>query len=205
MKKIKPLNLIAVFCTFVLICAIFVPFLPLSGESDIYNEAVRLHVLANSNTEEDQELKLKVRNCVLEVLKEKMSYAKTKDEAIKIINNNTAELKQAAIDCIEKYGYDYNVELTLTEEYYPTRIYAGVSMPKGRYTSLRILIGEATGRNWWCVLYPPLCTSAAEPKSTLSEAGFTPAQVRILTEGENPKYKIKFKFLEMFSSIKEIF
>ena len=91
--------------------------------------------------------------------------------------------------------------MTLDREYYPTREYEGVSMPAGTYLSLRVMIGEAKGQNWWCVLYPPLCTSSAKPESTLKQAGFTPAQIRVLTEGESPRYKLKFKFLEFFESL----
>ncbi len=195
MKKI-----LICFCTFVFILALITPLLPLKGEGDIYENTIRLHVLANSDDPKDQELKLKVRDSILERVSGELSDCKTRLEAEKKVEDISDDILITAQNTICENGFDYTVHLTLDHEYYPTREYEGVSMPAGTYLSLKIMIGEAEGQNWWCVLFPPLCTSSAKPKSTLKEAGFTPDQIRILTEDENPKYKLKFKFLELFES-----
>ena len=87
------------------------------------------------------------------------------------------------------------------DEYFPTRRYGVVRMPAGRYTAVRVKIGRAEGHNWWCVLYPALCTSSAQPQKVLSEAGFTPAQIRLLTDGESPRYVLRFRFLDWLTQL----
>lgn len=186
------------FCTLVFIAAVLLPLLPLEGEAQVYDSAIRLHVLANSDSDEDQALKLKVRDSILELVSKEIEGCNTRYDAQCKVEDIRDDITIAAQNRIYAEGYDYAVHVTLDNEYYPTREYEGVRMPAGTYLSLRVLIGDAEGQNWWCVLYPPLCTSAAKPESTLKEAGFTPSQIRILTEGESPRYKLKFKILEMF-------
>lgn len=199
----KTKRFLIIFSTFVFILALVLPLLPLSGETDIYDEAIRLHVLANSDSEEDQNLKLKVRDNVLELVRQKIECCHTRYEAEQTIESNIAKIEKCAIETIKSENYDYPVKVTLTNEYYPTREYEDVRMPAGTYASLRILIGNAEGHNWWCVLYPPLCTSSAEPKKTLQQSGFSDPQIRVLTENENPKYVLKFRTLEFFEAIIE--
>ncbi len=175
-------------------------FLPSFSEAEIYEKVLRFHVLANSDTPEDQALKLKVRDAVLE-------YSSTFGDIDGIENAEekySAELeniKNIAEKVIEENGYEYSVSVGLGYEYYPTRQYEDVSLPAGEYLSLKIMIGESSGQNWWCVLYPPLCISAASAKDKLVEAGFTPEQMLIITDRENTRYKVKFKILE---GVKEI-
>lgn len=194
-----------IFCTFVFLLGAILPLLPLSGETMIYDEAIRLHVLANSDSEEDQALKLKVRDSVLSCVRDKIEKCTTRYEAHATVESEIAEIEKCASDVIKNEGYDYPVKVTLTNEYYPTREYEDVRMPAGTYSSLRVLIGNADGQNWWCVLYPPLCTKSAEAKKTLSESGFTPSQIRILTDKESPKYILKFRVLEALEEIIENF
>lgn len=189
---------LVIFCTLVLLSLIITPLLPLNGEEEIYDNTIRLHVLANSDSNEDQTLKLKVRDSVLTRVRRELAECNTRLEAEQKIEDIADDIMICAQDTIRNNGYDYNVHMTLEHEYYPTREYEGVRMPAGTYLSLKIMIGEAQGKNWWCVLFPPLCTSSAKPKATLKEAGFTPSQIRILTEDEAPKYKIKFRLLELF-------
>lgn len=195
MKKI-----LICFSTLVFIAALLLPLLPLQGEAEVYENAIRLHVLANSDSEEDQSLKLKVRDSVLELVSKEISECSTRYDAECKVTDIRDDIAIAAQNTVYAEGYDYPVHISLSSEYYPTREYEGVKMPAGTYMSLRVLIGDAEGQNWWCVLYPPLCTSAAKPKNTLKEAGFTPEQIRILTEGESPRYKLKFKILELFEA-----
>ena len=192
---------IILICTAILVVCSVLPFLPLYGESKVYTDTIRLHVLANSDSDEDQALKLKVRDVVLDAVGHLTSGCRSKEEAERVIGDNLGILTDAAKDAVALEGSDYDVKLTFDTEQYPEREYDGVRLPAGKYTSLRVLIGDAAGHNWWCVLYPPLCVSAAEPVEELAEAGFTGEQIRVLCDNENPKYVLRFRILEFIESI----
>lgn len=173
-------------------------FIPSKEECEIYNSTVRLHVIANSDSEEDQKLKLRVRDAIVEQMS---TYnAKTKEEALEYINNDKDNLKKIAEECIKNEGFNNSVSIEIGEESYPTREYEDFALPAGKYTSLRVIIGEGEGQNWWCVLYPPLCTSyAIKPENEeYIDVGFTKEQFNLIT-GNEKEYKIKFKLLEMAS------
>lgn len=190
-----------IFSLLTLFTAALLPILPLQGEEEIYDKTLRLHVLANSDSYEDQALKLKVRDTLLSEISEFIGRADTRQEAETLVSQHKNQLEEAAEKTVKNNGYKYDVKITLTEEYYPTREYDGIRLPAGRYMSLRVLIGKAEGRNWWCVLFPALCTSSAKAEDELKSAGFTSSQIKVLTEGESPRYKIKFRILEFFESI----
>lgn len=173
--------------------------LPVHNESEIYNNVLRLHVIANSDSAEDQSLKLLVRDAILIKAQELLSDVSSKEKAEKIISQNADELRLTAENTIRQNGYTYPVEIKLGEESYPTKNYESCAFPAGEYTSLQIKIGDAAGENWWCVLYPPLCLSAATDQDTFAEVGITDGQYQIITESKNSKYKIRFKILESFS------
>lgn len=188
-------------CISFLLAFTVMSFIPVSGEEEIYDNMIRLHVLANSDSPEDQELKLKVRDAVLEEA-EKISCTGP-DEAYIKAKDSLGVLKTAAESKIREEGYSYSVDVVLGEEKYPERDYDGFALPSGTYTSLRVLIGDAAGKNWWCVLYPPLCTAAAtEREEVFIAAGFTKGQYETITETENKRYRVKFKIVEI---IKELF
>ena len=147
-------------------------FLPVHGERDIYDTVVRLHVLANSDSEEDQALKLMVRDGVLEAAAPLVEGCTTQAEAIEVLTAHLAELEAAAFSVVQSEGYDYPVTVLLGEEDYPTRTYESCAFPAGTYVSLRVLIGEGEGQNWWCCLFPPLCLSAATDNSSDNEDAF---------------------------------
>ena len=176
-------------------------FLPVHGERDIYDTVVRLHVLANSDTEEDQALKLMVRDGVLEAAAPLVEGCTTQTEAVEALTAHLNDLEAAALAVIESEGYDYPVTVLLGEEDYPTRTYESCAFPAGTYVSLRVLIGEGEGQNWWCCLFPPLCLSAATAKQDNEDAflqvGLTKDQYGIITETEKTKYKVRFKLLEV--------
>ncbi len=177
------------------------PFLPVNGESEIYDNTLRLHVLANSDDEQDQALKLLVRD---EIIKKAESLAvdcSDIDSAKTVYGENLSLFKQIAQKVIIQNGYDYSVSVTLGEEYYPERQYEEFRLPAGNYTSLKVNIGNAEGKNWWCVLFPPLCVEAAEAKEEMVQTGFTPNQIRVLTDSESPKYVIRFRILEWAESL----
>ena len=184
-----------------LIAMMALSFLPVHGERDIYDTVVRLHVLANSDTEEDQTLKLQVRDGVLEAAAPLVGSCTTQAEAIEVLNAHLADLEAAASAVVEVEGYDYPVTVLLGEEDYPTRTYESCAFPAGTYVSLRVLIGEGEGQNWWCCLFPPLCLSAATAKEDNEDAflqvGLTKDQYGIITETGKTKYKVRFKLLEV--------
>ena len=193
-------------CTFVILAlALIVGMFPVHGESEIYDTVVRLHVLANSDTVEDQALKLKVRDEVIKTVSPAVEGCKSQSEAALAIERIMPEIKEAAVRTIEDNGYHYSVEVLLGEEYYPTKTYESCAFPEGKYLSLRVLIGEGEGENWWCCLFPPLCLSAATDQGKSNEdafisVGLNADQYKIVTETENPKYKVRFKILETISS-----
>ena len=123
----------------------------------IPNEVFRLHVLANSDSEEDQALKLKVRDRLLDETGELFSECTTKEEAMSTAKANLAYLEQVAQDEIYKQGYTYGVTVEVENIFFNNRQYDDITMPAGNYDALRVLIGEGAGQNWWCVLFPPLC------------------------------------------------
>ena len=176
-------------------------FLPVHGEQEVYDTVVRLHVLANSDSDEDQALKLKVRDAVLEAASPVVTGCRSQAEAIRVLNAHLAELEAAARRVIASEGRTDSVSVLLGEEDYPTRTYESCAFPAGRYVSLRVCIGEAKGQNWWCCLFPPRCLSAATAKEANEDAfvqvGLTKDQYGIITETGKAKYKVRFKVLEV--------
>ena len=188
------------FTLFILI--MLIGLLPIHGESELYDNVLRLHVLANSDSYADQELKLKVRDSVISEVGTMVSDCKSFDEAREVLSSeeNLAKIKSAAERTVASEGYSYPVSISLGEEDYPRKNYESLCFPSGNYTSLRVCIGDAEGKNWWCVLFPQLCLGAATAKNNeeaFIEAGFTPDQYRIVTETEKPQYEVKFKLLEI--------
>ena len=177
-------------------------FLPVHGEEGIYDTVVRLHVLANSDSEEDQALKLRVRDAVLSVTSPLIADCTDRGEAERILADAEDEILAAAGEVIAAEGYDYPVRITFCEEEYPEKDYGEFTFPKGTYLSMRVLIGEGEGRNWWCVLFPPLCLSAAtkskaETEDAFTSVGLTKEQYGVITETENTTYRVRFRLLEL--------
>lgn len=180
---------------------------PVHGEEEIYDSVVRLHVLANSDSEEDQALKLQVRDAVLEVTTPLLADCKTQEEAKKILENNTEAILTAAKKALADAGSSYSATVLLDTEEYPERDYDSFCFPAGSYLSLRVCIGEAEGKNWWCCLFPPLCLGSSTVSSDDAEdafisVGLTPSQYKIITESDRPVYKVRFKILELLQSWK---
>lgn len=124
---------------------------------EIQNEIIRFHVLANSDTEEDQALKLKVRDRVIEEMSSRFDSSSDIDDARKIMLDSIDEVNAIAKEVIEENGYDYSVRSELSRENFPDKMYGDTLYPQGNYEAFRILIGDANGQNWWCVMFPPLC------------------------------------------------
>ena len=168
-----------------------------SGCAEVRRDVLRLHVVADSDSETDQRLKLMVRDAVLEKGGELFDGTVTADEAKKIITPRVDELKAAAEAVLRENGCDYNVDITVGEEYFATRCYENFTMPAGMYTAVRVNIGSAEGKNWWCVMFPPLCLPAA---SADADAFFTDDEMKIVSA--SPKYEPRFKIVEIYESIK---
>ena len=176
-------------------------YLPVHGEEQIYDAVIRLHVIANSDDEKDQALKLQVRDAVLAVTAEELEGCEDRAEAAARLQALIPTLTASAEQVLRAGGCDDHVTVALSDESYPTRHYESFCFPAGEYLSLRVMIGEAEGQNFWCVLFPPLCLSAATVEKEQAEeefisVGLTKDQYAIITETENTKYKLRFKFLE---------
>ena len=193
-----------ILIVFFTICSVllFLGTLPVHGEAEVYDSVVRLHVLANSDSEEDQTLKLKVRDALLEKTAPLLSSCSSREEACAALEAHMDELKQIAEEVIRAEGYDYPVTILLGEEEYPEKNYDSICFPSGKYTSLRVCIGNAEGQNWWCCLFPPLClgnstVSSSDAEDAFISVGLTPNQYKIITQTEKPIYRVRFKILEM--------
>ncbi len=168
----------------------------------ISDRVLRLHVLANSDSQEDQELKLKVRDRVLECSANMLDGAANRAQAEALTQENLEEIQRAAQQEVYKQGYDYPVSVELTNMRFNTRKYETVTLPAGDYDALRVSIGSAQGKNWWCVMFPPMCLPAAEQIKELSDV-LDPAQMEIVEGGD--QYEIKFKTIEVIEDIKSWF
>lgn len=173
-------------------------------QSDLADSVLRLHVLANSDSETDQALKLKVRDRVLAEAELILPDGASLEVAERKIGENLSRLAAAGAEVVAQEGYDYSVAASLEETWFPTKEYEDFSLPAGRYQALRIVIGEGGGQNWWCVVFPPLCLGSVSEntRETALDAGMDEQQVSLLT-GESEGYVVKFKALELWEQIKE--
>ncbi|MBR5314545.1 MAG: stage II sporulation protein R [Clostridia bacterium] len=204
-KKLKQTKIVLTFCVCVALLMLVMPFLPVRDEGGIYDNTLRLHVLANSDTTEDQQLKLLVRDAVVKEADSITEGIDNFDDAKSVYSSKLEQLKNVAQNVVYENGYSYKVDVVLSEEYYPERQYGTFRLPSGRYNSLKVSIGESEGQNWWCVLFPPLCVDAAKAEEELVQTGFTPNQIRLLTDSETPEYVIRFRILEWVQDIAELF
>ena len=189
-------------CISLLVAIAIFAVLPVNGEEMIYSDTIRLHVIAASDESDEQELKLKVRDNILEYVSGLTENINSKNEALLAIESNIDTINQIAQETVKENGYDHKIETVIGLEDYPEREYEYFKLPSGEYVSLRVKIGAAEGKNWWCVLFPPLCTTAASNREeSFVSAGFTGEQYKVITQNESGKYKIRFKLLEIFEEI----
>ena len=184
-----------------LVVALSIP--TLCAASGVYDGVIRLHVLASSDSDEDQAIKLKVRDAILADTEGLLDGATSREEAAERLRAAIPDIEAAAIATLRANGCDAPVSVTLGEEDYPRRVYEDVALPAGEYLSLRVCIGEAEGKNWWCVLFPPMCLSAATDRreSACLAAGLTEGQYRMITDTEGAQYKLRFKVVEVAEQI----
>lgn len=182
-----------------LVLAIFISLCGFSNEcAQIRQKVLRLHVLANSDSEADQQLKLKVRDTVVETAAGLFDNASDADEALQQAEEKLPAILAAAQQRVYEEGYDYEVQVQLCNMYFTTRQYETVTLPAGMYDAVRITIGEGAGKNWWCVVFPPMCVSAATQHAEISDV-LDETQTQIVSEPQ--KYEIRFKIVEIFEDI----
>ena len=173
--------------------------------NNLEDSIFRLHVIANSNSEEDQNLKYKVRDNLIEYMNDIASNCKTKDDAIKIANKNINEFYRIAKKTIQENGFNYDVNIEIGNFNFPTKNYGDISIPAGYYDALRVKIGEAEGQNWWCVMFPPLCfvnvSSGIVPDESkeILESELSDEEYNIISSNTTD-IKIKFKLIEFLQN-----
>ena len=165
-----------------------------AGEvDDLRGRVLRLHILANSDSGADQAVKLHVRDAVVEECAGLLDGANNATEAAVLAEAKLDEVCAVAERVLREQGADYGVTAEVTTAYFPTRVYDNVTLPAGRYPAVRLRLGKAAGHNWWCVLFPPLCVSAATDKKTTADV-LTPREDALVSDA--PRYKVKFKLVE---------
>lgn len=187
----------------VLLTAAILSVLPVSGEHRIYEDVLRLHVIAESDSADDQALKLKVRDTVLACVSGTVADCTSFEEANEQVGTMLFDIRTAAETCVRENGGDCAVTVELSPESYPRRDYGSACLPAGVYQSLRITLGDGAGKNWWCVLFPTVCIRFAGEtagEDAYLAAGFTPEEYRIIT-GDNGGWKIKFRILEILAEL----
>ena len=170
-------------------------FQPIIATSEnISDKILRLHIIANSDSTEDQDLKLKVKNYFLENTAD-LFVGRTLDENIEIAKENIDYIEKICNTCIEQNGFDYEAEVTVDREYFDTRVYDDFTLPAGVYNSIRITIGQGNGHNWWCIVFPSVCLSACTKSM---DDYLTDEEMELVGEGYTPKFKV----IEIYEKIK---
>lgn len=167
---------------------------------EIRSDVLRLHVIANSDSSVDQNLKLRLRDYILEEGEDIFDGSVNVENAVKKIEPKLAELENSAETFVKNAGFDYDVKITLSNEYFTTRTYESVTLPAGKYLALRVVIGSGEGHNWWCVMFPPMCVPAADKKDEIENV-FTDKEIKLVES--KPKYEPRFKVVEIYEQIRE--
>ena len=181
-----------------LFASLIIAAMPTEAEAAIYTDTVRLHILAASDSEDDQRLKLEIRDEILKKYGEALKCEGDINAAKIKITELLPEIQIFVQEKIKERGYGYSASATLSEEWYDTREYEDFTLPKGTYTSLRIIIGKGEGKNWWCVMFPPLCLDIATENAPKDDGiiDYTKEEIKLIT---TKKYNVKFKILELLS------
>lgn len=197
-RHIKPVD-IQKFLIITVTLTFFLGITNFAAETeDIADNVLRLHVLANSDSEEDQALKLKVRDAILESGQETFSGATNAKEAEERIIADSDKILATAQAVIQEEGYDYDVALEVTDDSFPTRTYGDITLPAGEYRAVRLVIGEGEGKNWWCVMFPALCLPGASQTSL--DAVLTDDEIELVES--DPKVDVRFKIAELFEGLR---
>lgn len=168
---------------------------------EIRSDVLRLHVIANSDTSVDQNLKLRLRDYILQEGNDIFNGSVNVENAVEKIEPVLPELEKSAKAFVNQAGFDYDVKISLSNEYFTTRTYETVTLPAGKYLALRVVIGSGEGHNWWCVMFPPMCVPAADKKDEIENV-FSEKEIKLVES--KPKYEPRFKVVEIYEQLKEI-
>ena len=206
MPKVNLMRVFGVICAAALVLVTAVSYISWQV-NDIEDSVLRLHIVANSDSDEDQALKLKVRDEVVDRCGFLFENCVSAEQSIKTAADNIGFIKYVAEQVITENGYNYDADCQVTQCSFPTKQYerpgdSGVSLPRGEYNALNIKIGAAKGKNWWCVMYPPLCfvdgvASVPDETDELLKSQLTASEYELITESDRPEIKIKFKIAEL--------
>ena len=176
--------------------------------NNLADSVFRLHVIANSDSKEDQELKYKVRDSLIEYMNTLTNEMNSKEEVIEIAKSHLEDFKEIAQNVVKENGYNYDVNVEIGNFSFPTKTYGDISFPAGFYDALKVEIGKAEGQNWWCVMFPPLCfvdvTSGVVPEESKEnlEENLGDEAYELISDTQNSSIlNIKFKIIELFESI----
>ncbi len=169
----------------------------------VREDILRLHVIANSDSGEDQSLKLKVRDSLLKNSEDLFTDCEDILSAEKAVGTSLLSLKQTAQRAVYAEGYSYKVSIALGKSYFPTRVYDNITMPAGYYDALKIIIGEGKGQNWWCVMFPTLCLPGACKKEDKLSEVLTEKEMKLVLS--KPKYEVRFWLVEKYYDIRNYF
>lgn len=195
------LNKVKISISFGILIAIIFSIVSFAKTSEnIRSDVLRLHVIANSDSSVDQNLKLRLRDHLLEEGKEIFDGSVDVKNAINKIEPRINDLEKSANKFVAENGFDYNVKISLSKEYFTTRTYDNITLPAGKYLALRVIIGSGEGHNWWCVMFPPMCVPAADKKDEIENV-FSDNEIKLVES--KPKYEPRFKVIEIYESIKE--
>lgn len=198
-KIIKRIGILAA-----LVCLVLLGTL-IADRQTLHEELIRLHVVAASDSAEDQQIKLSVRDAVLQLLGQALADATDMEQAKAYIQTHLPQIEAAANDALVALGVTDQAVVSFTEEAFPTRVYDTFSLPSGVYESLRITIGQGEGHNWWCVVFPRLCMPAAAEgvEDVAAGAGFSDSLTDTLTRKQG--YEVRFFFLDVLGKIENFF
>ncbi|WP_373897925.1 stage II sporulation protein R [Haloimpatiens sp. FM7315] len=178
-------------------------------EKNIQDKLIRFHVIANTDTKEDQNLKLKVKDEVIKYIQPKLENCKSINESREVLKKNDSKIIKIAENIIKQEGFDYDVKSSLSKENFPIKTYGNITLPAGEYEAYRIIIGNGKGHNWWCVMFPPLCfvditrgevsynKTESEMKKVLSKDEYN-----LVDNTCKEEIKLKFKLLDIIRSLR---
>lgn len=171
-------------------------------QSALAGEVLRLHVVANSDSGEDQAVKLQVRDAVLAQAQPLLDGVLDSEQAETVLLPHLDTLEQTAAEVLRATGHGDEVDVVITDQWFPTRVYDSFSLPAGQYRALKVVIGEGKGQNWWCVVFPPLCMASVteEVAAAAAQSGLTAQQVALIT-GQDESYVLKFKLVEWWEEL----
>lgn len=200
-KLIYPLAAGVVLCTLVY---------SYSVQKNLSDELLRLHIVANSNSELDQEIKIKVRDEIIKGSREKFQNAESKEEFKKKLLRESGKIEKIADDVLKESNVGYDAAVSFEKVYIPRKSYDGLILPEGNYDAMVIRLGEAKGQNWWCVVYPPLCFtedvcgSLSEEAEEYLKKTLSPESYELIKE-EGISFEYKFKVVELLQKVKKYF